>query len=64
MPFTFDPDVVEVVAHDLGDVRVGEELVENPVAEDVRDHLGHERPPLRDGDLEVLLLAACGRRAR
>ena len=42
LALTLDPDLVELVAHDLGDAAVRQQRLEWPVAQGILEHLLHE----------------------
>ncbi len=54
LPLALDPELVERVAHDLGDAVVGEQRLERPVAERVLEHLLDEALALNRRDPDVL----------
>ena len=56
LALALDPDLVEAVAHDFGDVPVGQQRLERAVAERVLEHLLDEALALDGRDPDVLAL--------
>ena len=56
LALTLDPDLVELVAHDLGDAAVGEQRLQRPIAEGIFEHLLHEALAFDGRDSDVLVV--------